>query len=184
MIEDALLPVCVDLDGTLVREETLWVLLRLLGTRRPLVLLWLMSLFFYKGRAAFKKALAQEVTLNPALLSYNKALLQDLKAAFLQGNLLVLATGADLHLAQKIADHVGIFKMVLASNGSQNLVGKAKATVLTNAFGAGKFIYAGNSWKDVPVWECAAHMIVVNAPPRLIKALEKKPQQKQLKVYA
>lgn len=184
VIKNVSLPICVDLDGTLVREDTLWVLIRQLRKRQFFIFAKLVGLFLFKGRAAFKKALAQEVTLNPVHLSYNKKFLQDLTRMFQQGTPLVLVTGADLKVAQKIADYLGIFQIVLGSNGSQNLVSYAKSAVLVNTFGKGKFIYAGNAWQDLPVWEHAAHMVAVNAPKRLLKTLKKKATpQKQLKIY-
>lgn len=184
MIKGVSLPICVDLDGTLVRDDTLWILMRLLVKQRPFFFVQLLWIFLLRGRAAFKKILSQNISLDPARLSYHKKLLQDLSLCSQQKEKLVLVTGADLHLAQKIANHLGIFHMVLASNGSQNLVGHAKGCVLANTFGVGQFIYVGNSWQDIPVWDLAAHMIAVNAPKRLLKTLKKKiTSQKQLKVY-
>jgi phosphoserine phosphatase len=185
VIEDQDFPICVDLDGTLVKEETLWILLRQLGTQSWLGVLYVALIFCFRGRAAFKRALAKKVMIDPEKLSYHPELLRDLKQLALGGKTLVLATGADLLVAKKIASYLGFFQLVIASQGTQNVVGAVKATLLSNTFGQGRFIYAGNSWQDIPVWEQAAHIVMVNAPPQLIAAVKKKKgRKKRLKIYA
>lgn len=179
------LPICVDLDGTLVMEETLWILLRQLWKRSTLAFFGIVMIYCFKGRAAFKQALSKQVLINPKTLSYHPELLSDLKRLAEEGKTLILATGADIRVAKTVATHLGFFKGVIASQGKQNVVGKVKATILANTFGAGRFIYAGNSWKDLPVWERAAHIMVVNAPPRLLKTVKKSNvKHKHLKAYA
>ncbi|MGL5719223.1 MAG: hypothetical protein ACRCYP_00295 [Alphaproteobacteria bacterium] len=184
MIEDQNFPICIDLDGTLVREETLWVLLKKLWEKSWVGVLHVAFTFCFKGRAAFKRVLAQKVMLDPAKLSYHPELLKDLERLSQEGKTLVLATGADLLVAKKIANYLGFFKLVIASQGTQNVVGIIKATILANTFGPGRFIYAGNSWKDIPVWDQAAHIVIVNAPSRLVAAVKKKKgRKKRLKTY-
>ena len=178
------LPICVDLDGTLVKEETLWILLGNLWRQSLKSFLWVIGVFCFKGRAAFKKALAERTQLDPKNLSYHKDLLRDLKQLAKEGKTLILATGADLGVATSIAQHLGFFKGIIASQGTQNVVGNVKATILSNTFGKGRFIYAGNSWKDLPVWECAAHIMVVNASPWLLRVVKKRnTKHKRLKSY-
>jgi phosphoserine phosphatase len=87
------------------------------------------------------------------------ALLLREKAA---GRSVVLATAADALLAEPIAARIRIFDRVIASDGSHNLKGPAKAQALTQIFPGG-FIYAGDSKADLPVWRRAHAIVVVNA---------------------
>ena len=80
-----------------------------------------------------------------------------------RGRTLVLVTAADFRMAQPVADHVGLFGDVLASDGQTNLRGRAKGARLAERFGERQFDYAGNSRVDLPVWGRARRAIVVNA---------------------
>jgi 4-hydroxybenzoate polyprenyltransferase len=155
------LPLCVDLDGTLVRSDTLLEGFCAFATD-PRVFGALLRL--RDGRAAFKQAVAAGVRLDPALLPYNETLLTYLRPQRAAGRALFLATAADQRVAQSIAAHLGIFDGVIASDGSSNLKGAAKARALTERFGERGFVYAGNARSDLAIWQQAAAVILVNAP--------------------
>ncbi len=70
-------------------------------------------------------------------------------------------------MAQPVADYVGLFDEVLASNGKTNLRGKNKLRALTEKFGERGFDYAGNSSADFAVWRGARQAVVVNASRRV-----------------
>jgi hypothetical protein len=76
---------------------------------------------------------------------------------------LVLATAFDEKGAMLVANHVGLFDEVLASDGKTNLRGKNKLKALAKKFGERGFDYAGNSSADLAVWRGAREAIVVNA---------------------
>jgi 4-hydroxybenzoate polyprenyltransferase len=155
------LPLCVDLDGTLVRSDTLVEGFCALATD-PRVFGALRRLA--NGRAAFKQAVAAGVRLDPAMLPYNETILAYLRTQKAAGRRLILATAADQRIAHVIAAHLGIFDEVIASDGTNNLKGAAKARALTDRFGVKGFVYAGNAISDLPIWRQAAAVIVVNAP--------------------
>jgi hypothetical protein len=67
-------------------------------------------------------------------------------------------------VAEKIADHVGLFDDVMASGTGANLAGGNKAAALVERYGLKEFGYAGNSKSDLAVWPDAGEIIVVNAP--------------------
>jgi len=159
-------PLCVDLDGTLIKTDVLWESLVKLLRQNPLH--WLAVPFWLlKGRAHLKAQLATRVALDAAALPYNEALLSFLRTEKQRGRRLVLVTAADLRLAQSVADHVRLFDEVLASDGRINLRGKQKGATLAQRFGKGAFDYAGNSAVDLPVWEQARQALVVNGTSRL-----------------
>jgi phosphoserine phosphatase len=159
----------VDLDGTLIKTDLLWESMVCLLRRNPL---WLLVLPFWwmKGRAHLKRQIAARVgRLDIANLPYNESLLNFLRAAHRQGRPLVLVTASDGSLAQQVADHVGLFTEVLASDGKTNLRGVAKCRKLVEKFGERGFDYAGNSAVDLAVWRQARAAIVVNAGNGLIR---------------
>jgi hypothetical protein len=59
-----------------------------------------------------------------AVRPYNAALLDYLREEKARGRRLFPCTAANRSLAQKIADHFGIFEGLMANNGAHNLSGK------------------------------------------------------------
>lgn len=157
-----LIPLCVDLDGTLVKTDTLLEAALALLRDDPLCAL-LFPLWLLRGRAYFKRRIAERSPLEAASLPYNQELLELLRAARRSGRRLVLATASDEILARKVADHLGCFNEVVASDGRRNLKGRAKREELEARFGARGYEYAGDSRADLPVWEGAQRAIRVDA---------------------
>lgn len=166
----AVLPLCVDLDGTLIACDTTFAALRVFIRRQywqtPRLLLWLL-----RGRAYLKQQLALRVTLDVARLPYNDAVLQLIKACKAQGNPVYLVTASDAQIAQRITAHLaGLFTACYASDGVRNLRHRAKAEHLCKTFGVRRFVYVGNSRDDLAVWQQAHSAIIVSNNPRLIRA--------------
>ena len=155
-------PLCVDLDGTLVKTDTLLETLLLLLKKNPLYLLML-PLWLRRGKAHLKREISRRVELDAASLPYNEAFLDYLQAERAAGRKLVLATAADRRIATQIAEHVGLFDEVVASEGGTNRSGGGKLELLKERYGA--FAYAGNADVDVEVWR-GAHEAVVVSPKR------------------
>jgi phosphoserine phosphatase len=159
-------PLCVDLDGTLIHSDLLWEsFVRVLHTRswRLLLVPW----WFVHGRARLKRELAAGTTLDVAALPYNETLLAFLRAEKARGRRLLLVTASDEDFARPVADHVGLFAETLGSDGVNNLRAARKAAKLVERFGEKGYDYAGNSPPDLPVWARGRAAVVVNAPPAL-----------------
>jgi len=165
-------PLCVDLDGTLIHSDLLLESFLLLLKRNPLYLL-LAFLWLLGGKARLKSEIASRVSLNGSALPYTKPLMAWLQVQKEGARPLWLVTASDHRLALAVADHVGLFDGVLASNGQTNLAGGNKAAELVRRFGVKGFDYAGNHRVDLKVWACARRAIVVNAGDGLVAAANK-----------
>lgn len=157
----------VDLDGTLIASdmlhESFWAAL---GHSRG-TLFRAIGSFLSGGRAALKATLAKGAEVDVAGLPYKEVVLDEIRAARARGEQVILATASDAALAQKVADHLGLFDDVMASDGSENLKGKAKADALVERFGEGGFVYAGDSAADLPVWAVSGGAVSVDASDNL-----------------
>jgi 4-hydroxybenzoate polyprenyltransferase/phosphoserine phosphatase len=162
----AAVPLCVDLDGTLIKTDLLWESFVRLLRRNPLFL-FVVPLWLFKGRANLKHQIATRADLDAASLPYHQIFLDFLRAEKQQGRTLILVTACDYRLAKGVAEHLGLFAEVMASDGQLNLRGTHKAAKLAERFGERGFDYAGNSSTDLPVWQQAREAIVVNAHPNL-----------------
>ena len=160
------LPLVVDLDGTLVKTDLLIESLFVLIKQNSLYL-FLLPFWFIKGRAYLKRQVSRRVTLDVSLLPYNCELVEYLRDQRSQGRWLILAAGADERIAHQVADHLQLFDMVLASDGTVNLSGKQKRNRLVEEFGEKGFDYAGDAGRDLPVWSSARRTILVNCTESL-----------------
>ncbi|TDN69871.1 UbiA family prenyltransferase [Paraburkholderia sp. BL10I2N1] len=159
------LPLIVDLDGTLTLTDTLVESVIQVVKQKPLNLIRL-PVWLLKGRLAFKQAIAARSDFAAEHLPYREALIDYLTAEKKRGRRIILATAAHSSIAERVAVHLGLFDQVLASGGCTNLRGQAKLEKSRECVGE-RFVYAGDSRVDRPVWLGAQAAILAGVPPRL-----------------
>jgi apolipoprotein N-acyltransferase len=161
-------PLCVDLDGTLIKTDLLWESLARLLRRNPFQLLPVLC-WWVRGRAFLKRQLVRRVALDPAALPYHEPFLAFLRQQKAAGRKLVLVTASDRDMALPVAGHLALFDEVLGSDGRTNLRSANKLKALVEKFGERGFDYAGNSSADYAVWRGARAAIVVRAGAAVLK---------------
>ncbi|MBS9720834.1 UbiA family prenyltransferase [Tianweitania sp. BSSL-BM11] len=160
----AAVPLAVDLDGTLIATDLLWEGLFLLLRRNPL-LLFMVPIWALSGPARLKHEIARRIEIDPATLPYRQEVLARIQLEKAAGRRIVLATGTPKTFADAIAEHLGLFDAVLATEGLHNLTSKNKVEALENIYGKGGFDYIGNSRHDLALFNAARTAIVI-APDR------------------
>jgi len=165
------IPLCVDLDKTLIQTDSLDEAVISLIFQNPLKIL-LLPFWLFKGKAYFKTQLSHHVNLDPKLLPYNMEVISYIQNA--HDRKIILVTGAHHKFADVIAAHLGLFNQVIATDETVNLTGKNKRDFLVKKFGEGQFDYIGDSHKDLPVWEKARQGILVNPSPSVRKKAKSK----------
>ena len=171
-LDTATLPaLCVDLDGTLVKSDTLVDSTLALARHHPALLLRIPG-WILEGKAALKRHITSSVSLDVVHLPYNRELLQFLEQQHSTGRPIYLATAADSVLAERIAEHLGLFDGVLASNGELNLAGQNKLAAFRQTFGD-HFCYIGNALPDLPLLQNCQQPMVANPTPGLRAALSR-----------
>jgi 4-hydroxybenzoate polyprenyltransferase/phosphoserine phosphatase len=163
---EVLRPLCVDLDGTLVKSDTLIDSLLVVARTRP-ALLFALPAEMLRGKAAFKAFITSHVNLDVAHLPYNRKVLQFLHEERARGRTVYLATGADVRLAERVANYLGGFDGVLGSDGATNLTGARKLDRLRSQLGSSAYDYIGNDVPDLPLLASAAATMVANPTLRL-----------------
>ncbi len=164
-------PLCVDLDGSLVKSDTLIDSFLALVRTRP-ALLFALPGRLLDGKAALKAFITVHIPLDVAHLPYNRKLVQFLHEEKARDRAIYLVTGADAGLAQRVAAHFGIFTGVLASDGRVNLTGTRKLDRLRGQLGPGAsgiaaYDYIGNDAPDLPLLAHATEPMVANPSLRL-----------------
>ena len=179
-LQQSQIPLCVDLDGTLVRSDTLCESLLLLLRRNPDMVFKTIP-WILRGKAVFKAEVASRIQIDPATLPYRQDLLHYLRAEAAHRPL-VLATASNEKTAQQISSYLGFFTDVVASTATLNLKGRNKAETLIEKFGRQHFDYVGNGQSDMHIWEAARGAILVNPSRGMLRVAEKR--FKVIKVFS
>lgn len=159
-------PLIVDIDGTLAKTDLLAESFFAVMAANPLHALAAIGAL-RGGKAALKRHLADRAELDIAQIPLHEELVAFLHNEREAGRRLYLASAADRRFVQALADRLGIFDGIFASDGEINLKGSRKAEALVAAFGEKGFDYIGNDHADMDVWRFAAGIYVVDAHPRL-----------------
>jgi 4-hydroxybenzoate polyprenyltransferase/phosphoserine phosphatase len=154
------LPLCVDLDGTLVRTDLLWESLLSLVHRSP-ASIFQFPMWLSRGKAYFKERVAERAEVDCSVLPFRASVLECLEAARKEGRQTALVTASTVKLANQVADHLKLFDVVIASDGARNNSAENKRDALVERFGEHGFVYAGDAAADLPVFEAARESIFV-----------------------
>ena len=165
-------PLVVDLDGTLLAGDMLFETANEYVSGAP----WravVLAVRLPSGRARTKEFLAERTTPDVAVLPYNDDVVRFVREQRATGRRIVLATATNQAIAERIAEHLGLFDEVLGSTAADNLKGTAKAEVLVRTFGEGGFVYVGDSAADLAVWRVAAGAVVVSSRPGFVEQVRR-----------
>jgi len=162
------LPLVVDLDGTLIKTDLLFESANQFITRHPFRLATLLA-WFTKGKSHLKAQLAQNYSIDVASLPYSRNLISWLSEQHQHGRKIILATASHKILSEAVANHLGFFDEVLATEGDINLKASKKRDLLISRYEERGFDYIGNDVADFPVWKAAKATYVVSSSPAFIK---------------
>ena len=159
-------PLCVDLDGTLIRTDLLHEALLQIARQHPLQLPSLVPALL-AGKAAFKDRVRQLASVDGALLPYRTDVVSMVETARSEGRETVLCTASPAEFAGAVANHLGLFSTVLTSSREVNLAAVDKAQALTQRYGHGQFDYVGNTDHDLAVFAECRNGVLVSSNSRL-----------------
>jgi 4-hydroxybenzoate polyprenyltransferase/phosphoserine phosphatase len=154
-------PLFVDLDGTLLKTDLLVESAFFLLKTQPWMLL-AMCYWLVLGRARLKAEIAKRIALEFDTLPLQNDLVEFLRTEAATGRPLYLATASDTSLAEPVANRLGFFTGVLASDGHNNLKGERKLQAILACCPQQAFDYAGNARVDLAIWAKARQAIIVN----------------------
>lgn len=156
----------VDLDGTLLRTDLLWEALTELARRKPWLLL-AVPLILLRGRVALKQWLSHHVHMDFSSFPLNESVANFVRTAKEAGTTTILATAAFSPWAEAIAQKLGWFDHVLATEPHGiNLSGTAKLQRIVNTCNGKQFDYIGDRGVDIPIWQAARRSYIVGKPAR------------------
>ncbi len=152
---------CVDLDGTLIKSDLLVESVLALVKQNPFFI-FLLPLWLLKGKARLKHEIAMRTVVDVVTLPYHQEFSEYLHRQKANGKSLILASASNIRLVQDVADHLGMFDNVIASDRTVNCSGIRKLEAIRKLLDNRAFDYAGNSMDDLPIWKEAEAAVVVN----------------------
>jgi len=159
----------VDIDGTLLRTDLLheaaWRHVRTAPWR-----IFTLIRLALKGPAPLKTFLARKTQFDPAALPYEKAMADLISRCENEGRRTILITASHQKYANRIAEHLKLADPAHGSSNRVNLKGATKLSRIQSLNQGRKFVYAGNSSADRPIWAAAHREILVNAPQKDVRA--------------
>jgi 4-hydroxybenzoate polyprenyltransferase/phosphoserine phosphatase len=158
-------PLAIDLDGTLIKSDTLHEGVVGCIKAHPLEIHGIAQTL-RKGKAAFKRAVADRVSFDASALPYNEDVLSYLREQRRAGRRLGLFTAADQSIADAVAAHLGLFDVAVGSDGIVNASGTRKLDAIRRTFGD-DFAYAGNDAVDAPIFKASRSVVLVGPVDRL-----------------
>ncbi len=170
ILENRKIPLCVDLDGTLISSDILYESVLLL-IRKNILFVFIIPFWVLKGRLHLKNKLFEYVCPNPEFLPYRTEILHFIEQEKFKGRKIILVTASLKKIAERIAEYMIIFDEVIGSDATINLVGQAKRKKLVELYGENGFDYIGDSHKDIFVWKSARNAIVVNPDNEIISQI-------------
>jgi 4-hydroxybenzoate polyprenyltransferase/phosphoserine phosphatase len=166
-------PLCVDLDGTLIKTDVFYEGVLALA-RREVSQLARLPLWLKKGGVAgLKKQVAEKAGLGAEELPYRAEVVDYIKQAKAQGRPIILVTAASERMARAAVAQLRLFDEVMASSATVNLNSERKVEQLVKLFGRGGFDYLGDRLADVPVWAQARRAVVVSGNPWVTRAAKR-----------
>lgn len=145
-------PLCVDLDGTLLKCDLSIDAIIYLINRNPKYLIKILFLFF-KSKLELKFFLAKNYIPLVRALPINLAVKDYIDTQKNNGRKIILISGSPQSWVSQVAHDFPNFEEAIGSKEEIHLVGKMKAQFLVDRYGAKGFDYIGNSSQDIPVWK-------------------------------
>ncbi len=167
---NGMVPLVVDVDGTLIRTDLLHEAALQFVAHHPLEA-WRLLTWTLKGKATLKTALAGRIDCGPDTLPLCEEVVEAIRTAQGEGRAVYLASASDRRYVEAVAARVGGIAGVFATDAGSNLAGASKAERLTGAFGERGFDYIGNCKVDYPVWEAARTPLVVSSSSRFSRGV-------------
>ena len=160
----------IDLDKSLLKIDLFKDTLGKSLLTRPWV--FFTSVFIaIKNRAKSKTFIASNTNIEWYSLPFDNKVIDIITDYRGKGYQIILATGAPHRYAEPLADYLGLFDKVIATNADRNNVGMNKLEAIINEVG-NDFIYLGDSMKDMPIWLHCKKAILVGSNQAIQKNLE------------
>ena len=155
-----------DLDGTLIKEDMLFLSTQILLKENPWKLITIL-LGCWRGLPWAKASIASSINAKNLDFSINKNVLKLIKLKKVEGYACYLISGSNHNLVKVVFQQSEIFDDYFGSNTKINLVGKHKLKKIKKL--TSDFEYIGNSNQDIPIWQHADKAYICSSSKKFLE---------------
>ena len=166
-----LIPLFVDLDGTVIKEDIGQLALKKHISNNFFNIIGILFRFLMFGKPNVKFHVSKDYNINFDEIHFNKSCLDFIETAKKSDRKVYLISGSHELAIKKITDKLNIFDGVYGTTKNYNMISLNKVKFIHQNLGILKFDYIGNSHQDLPVWEYSENVIYTNVDGRLLKKI-------------
>ncbi len=172
-------PLVVDVDGTLVKTDLLHETAMQFIARHPMQI-WRLLPWLAGGKSRLKGALTDAVDPHIETIPLRDETVELIRQAQAEGRPVYLASASDRRLIEALATRLGGIAGVFGTEDSANLAGAEKAKRLNAAFGPSGYDYVGDQPVDFAVWSSSRHAIAVSHSDSFARRLRREHPDAQI----
>ncbi len=152
----------VDLDHSLIDTDMVHFGLRQMIYKKVYLIPYLLYLRFFKGKPYAKKFLYKKTYFDVQKLPFNNDLIEYISKEKSKYDHIILISGSYHKYLETICNHLKIFDSYAGTNLDVNMISMNKVKYLNYHFNNPVYDYIGDSIKDLPIWESARRIFVVD----------------------
>ncbi len=161
-LSKALLPLCVELDDTLINTDSFLESLLLLLKRNP-IFLFLIPVWAIRGFKYFQEQIAKRIQLDVSNIPYCQHVVAYLQEEAKQGRELILLAGWNLKIAQAVGNHLNCFSRIIARSDFQQRSQSQAQNSLEPQCDIPGFEYMANGKIDRQIANASQKLILVES---------------------
>ncbi|MDD0852508.1 UbiA family prenyltransferase [Halobacteriovorax sp. GB3] len=163
-------PLCVDLDGTLLKTDIFHEsLIQYICSNLLNLFRFLFLLVRYRKKSIIKNIVAKESNISLRNIPVNKDVLNFCMSEFRSGRKVVIASGCSEYIVNRLYSKFDFCSEIYTSSDQLNLIGENKAHKLVELYGEKGFDYIGDSKSDLAVWDKAFKSYLVGQEKKFPK---------------
>lgn len=174
---DNSIPLFVDLDGTIIKEDIGQMAIQKKIKDNIFSIFNILIRFILFGKPNVKFYVSKNFKVDFKKIHFNHPCIDFIEDAKKLGRKVFLISGSQELVVKIIAKELGIFDGVYGTRANYNMISYNKVNFIRKKLGFNKFDYIGNSHQDLEVWKCSENIIYTNVSKKLllkINSIEKK----------
>jgi 4-hydroxybenzoate polyprenyltransferase len=165
------IPLCVDLDGTLIKTDSIIETIIIAIRKSPFIIV-LLPFWLIRGKNYFKNKIVSFGIPDVTLFPYNQPVIDRILTARTQGRKIILTSASKESIVKAVGEHLNLFDELIYSSDNYNNRSENKVKLLVRKFGERGFDYVGNGYADLPVFAYTNKSILISDNKHLIKKAE------------
>ena len=166
-----LIPLFVDLDGTVIKEDIGQLALKKHISNNFFNIIGILFRFLMFGKPNVKFHVSKDYNINFDEIHFNQSCLDFIETAKKSDRKVYLISGSHELAIKKITDKLNIFDGVYGTTKNYNMISLNKVKFIKDTLKINDFDYIGNSHQDLAVWENSKNIIYTNVSDKLLKKI-------------